>query len=72
MESRPARSSISEVGADPLLDPFNPMTYIVDGVRAIFRGDIMTSEAAVGFAVTAALVLIGVYFATRMFKNESA
>jgi len=28
------------------------MTYIVDGVRANFHGDIMTSEAAVGFAVT--------------------
>lgn len=54
------------------LSEFNPMTYVVDGVRAIFRGDIMTSEAAVGFAVTAVLVLVGVFFGTRMFKNESA
>lgn len=54
------------------LSEWNPMTHIVDGVRAIFRGDIMTSEAGIGFAVTAALVLIGVYFGTRMFKNESA
>lgn len=54
------------------LSEFNPMTYVVDGVRAIFRGDIMTSEAAVGFAVTAVLGLVGVFFGTRMFKNESA
>jgi ABC-2 type transport system permease protein len=54
------------------LSEFNPMTYIVDGTRAIFRGDIISSEAGIGFAVTAVLVLIGVYFGTRMFKNESA
>ncbi len=54
------------------LSEWNPMTHIVDGVRAIFRGDIMTGEAGIGFAVTAVLVLIGVYFGTRMFKNESA
>lgn len=50
---------------------FNPITYIVDGVRAIFRGDIVTSTAGAGIAVTLALVLIGVLFGTRMFKNES-
>lgn len=54
------------------LSEFNPITYIVDGVRAIFRGDIVTSEAGVGFSVTAVLVLAGVFFGTRMFKNESA
>lgn len=54
------------------LSEFNPLTYIVDGGRAIFRGDILTPVAAVGFAVTAGLVLIGVFFGTRMFKNESA
>jgi len=54
------------------LSDFNPITYIVDGVRSIFMGDIVTSEAGVGAAVTAALVLAGVFFGTRMFKNESA
>lgn len=54
------------------LADFNPMTYIVDGVRAIFVGDILSQEAAVGFAVTAVLVLVGVFFGTRMFKAESA
>lgn len=54
------------------LSDFNPMTYIVDGVRAIFVGDILSRPAALGFAVTAALVLVGVVFGTRMFRNESA
>lgn len=53
------------------LSEFNPITYIVDGVRAIFMGDIASAEAAVGFAVTAGLVGVGVFFGTRMFKRES-
>jgi ABC-2 type transport system permease protein len=54
------------------LSEFNPITYIVDGVRSIFMGDIVTSEAGIGAGVTAVLVLLGVFFGTRMFKNESA
>lgn len=54
------------------LSEFNPITYIVDGARAIFRGDIASTEAAIGFAVTGVLVTLGVFFGTRMFKNESA
>lgn len=50
----------------------NPIAYIVDGVRSIFRGEIFTSEAGIGLAATAALVLAGVAFGTRMFRKESA
>lgn len=51
---------------------FNPITYVVDGTRAIFRGDIASSEAAIGFAITAVLVGLGVLYGTRMFRRESA
>lgn len=51
---------------------FNPITYVVDGTRAIFRGDIASSEAGIGFAVTAVLVVLGVLYGTRMFRRESA
>ena len=51
---------------------FNPITYVVDGTRAIFRGDVLSSEAGIGFAIAGALVVLGVYYGTRMFRRESA
>lgn len=51
---------------------FNPITHVVDGVRAIFRGDIFSGEAGIGFAITAALVAVGVVYGIRMFRRESA
>jgi ABC-2 type transport system permease protein len=51
---------------------FNPIAHVVDGTRAIFRGDIASSEAAIGFAITAVLVGLGVLYGIRMFRRESA
>lgn len=51
---------------------FNPITYVVDGTRAIFRGDVASTEAVIGFAITAVLVALGVLYGTRMFRRESA
>lgn len=51
---------------------FNPITYVVDGVRAIFRGDLASNEAGIGFAITAVLIALGVLYGTRMFRRESA
>jgi ABC-2 type transport system permease protein len=51
---------------------FNPITHVVDGTRAIFRGEIVSSEAGIGFAISAVLVALGVYYGTRMFRRESA
>lgn len=51
---------------------FNPITYVVDGVRAIFRGDLLANETAIGLAISAILVTLGVAYGTRMFRRESA
>jgi ABC-2 type transport system permease protein len=51
---------------------FNRITYVVDGTRAVFRGDIVSSEAGIGFAITLVLVALGVVYGTRMFRRESA
>lgn len=51
---------------------FNPIAYVVDGARAIFRGDIISTEAGIGFGITLALVALGVLYGTRMFRRESA
>jgi ABC-2 type transport system permease protein len=50
----------------------NPLTHVVDGVRAVFRGDTGSSEAVIGMTVTVALVAIGVAFGARVFRKESA
>lgn len=51
---------------------FNPIAYVVDGARAVFRGDIFSAEAGIGFAVTLVLVMLGILYGTRMFRRESA
>jgi ABC-2 type transport system permease protein len=50
----------------------NPLTHVVDGVRAVFRGEMGSSEAVIGMALTLALVAIGVVFGARVFRKESA
>jgi ABC-2 type transport system permease protein len=54
------------------LSDLNPIAYIVDGVRAVFRGEIMTRTAMVGLAFTMVLASLAFFFGTRMFRSESA
>ena len=51
---------------------FNPFRYVVDGARAVFRGDMASSTALWGAVVTVALVLVGLAVGTRTFRRESA
>jgi len=50
----------------------NPLRYVVDGVRAIFRGDVASATTLWGVVVTVALVVVSVAFGTRTFRRESA
>jgi ABC-2 type transport system permease protein len=50
----------------------NPLTHVVDGVRAVFRGEMGSSEAMIGMVVTLALLAIGVAFGAQVFRKESA
>jgi len=49
----------------------NPIKHVVDGVRAIFQGDIGTSTVWLGLAYTAGLVLVGVVIGTRTFVRQN-
>ncbi len=51
---------------------FNPLTHVVDGVRSVFLGDNTSTEALIGVAVTLSLLLVGVFYGTRVFRKESA
>jgi ABC-2 type transport system permease protein len=50
----------------------NPLTHVVDGVRAVFRGEVGSSDSVLGVAITLLLVVLGVAFGTRVFRRESA
>jgi ABC-2 type transport system permease protein len=50
----------------------NPLTHVVDGVRAIFRGELQSSDAWLGSAITAALLVVGVLYGGWVFRKESA
>lgn len=54
------------------LSDLNPLKHIVDGVRAFFHGDIVTSTALWGLLWTVVLVAVGLAFGTRTFRRESA
>lgn len=54
------------------ISDFNPFKHIVDGARAVFRGDMTSSVALLGLAVTVALVIVGITVGTRTFRRESA
>ncbi|MGA7271680.1 MAG: ABC transporter permease [Acidimicrobiia bacterium] len=50
----------------------NPLRYVVDGIRAIFRGDATSATSLWGVIVTLGLVAVGVAYGTRTFRRESA
>ena len=50
----------------------NPLTHIVDGVRAVFRGEIGSRESLLGAGLTIALLVVGVFYGVRVFRRESA
>jgi ABC-2 type transport system permease protein len=54
------------------LSDVNPLKHVVEGLRAMFRGDLWSSSAALGLSMTVLLVGLGTWFGTRTFRRESA
>jgi len=50
----------------------NPLKWVVDGLRATFRGDIVGAATGWGLFATIGLVIVGVAIGTRTFRRESA
>jgi ABC-2 type transport system permease protein len=50
----------------------NPLKHVVDGLRAMFRGDLGSSTSWWGLAATVGLVVVGLWFGRRTFRRESA
>ena len=50
----------------------NPLTYVVDATRALFRGDFGNGDVLWGIAVTIALAALLAAWGTRTFQRQSA
>ena len=50
----------------------NPLTHIVDGVRAVYRGELGSTDAWLGAVLTIGLLALGVFYGARVFRKESA
>jgi ABC-2 type transport system permease protein len=50
----------------------NPLTYVVDGTRALFRGDFGDVHVPIGIGVAVALGALLAWWGTRTFQRQSA
>ena len=50
----------------------NSLTYLVDGVRVVYRGDGGSGAAWLGAVLTLGLIVVGVFYGARVFRKESA
>lgn len=50
----------------------NPLTYVVDGVRALMRGDVSSSDTAQGLVAATALAVVLAWWGTRRFQRNSS
>jgi ABC-2 type transport system permease protein len=53
------------------LSDISPFKHMVDGLRAIFRGEMYSFSAALGFGLSLALLLLSLWLGTRVFRNQS-
>lgn len=51
------------------LSDVNPLKHIVEGIRAVFRGELASTAALWAYLLTAVLVVVGLWFGTRTFRR---
>jgi ABC-2 type transport system permease protein len=50
----------------------NPLTYVVDGTRALFRGDVGDADVLWALLATAGVAVVLAAWGTRQFQKNSA
>jgi ABC-2 type transport system permease protein len=55
-----------------VLGHFNPMYYAVQAARSLAAGSVATGSVGVGFAVTAALAALTLWWGTRRYQRAMA
>ena len=53
------------------LSLLNPLRYVLEGLRAVYRGELQATETWVGIVVTILLVVFGLVIGSRIFQAES-
>jgi ABC-2 type transport system permease protein len=50
---------------------FNPFKHIVDALRAVFRGELVTPIVLIGMALAVVLVVLGAWAGNRVFEAQT-
>lgn len=50
---------------------FNPIKHVVEGLRAVYRGEIFTGETLLGFVIALIFVLVGAWYGAHVFKSQT-
>jgi len=53
------------------LSDISPFKHMVDGLRAIFRGEIWSFSVALGLGLSVALLILSLWLGTRVFANQT-
>ncbi len=48
----------------------NPLKHVVEGIRAVFRGELAGTPALWAYVLTGLLVAVGLWFGTRTFRRD--
>lgn len=54
-----------------VLSDVNPFKHIVDALRAVFRGEVMTATVLIGIGLAVALVVLGAWIGNRTFAAQT-
>lgn len=53
------------------LSNFNPLKHVVDGLRSIFRGDLLTMSSLTGLGVGLLLLALSAFVGNRVFRAQT-
>ncbi len=53
------------------LSQLNPLRYVLEGLRAVYRGELRATDTWVGIGMTFLLVAMGIGIGSRIFQKES-
>ncbi|WP_373356096.1 ABC transporter permease [Pseudoroseicyclus sp. CXY001] len=53
-----------------IVSDFNPFKHVVEALRAVFLGDVLTLVTAFGFGLVIALFVLGLWLGARVFSGQ--
>lgn len=53
------------------ISDFNPIKHVVDGLRAVFRGEFASPETLLGVAIALGFVTLGAWLGVRVFRAQT-